>query len=298
MAWKVHRNGFGTTTDTRVERMNTSVGTAVPAKRVGLASERVFLGTSALLFMASAGATIYWSGSMSSNRLMSNSRSMSIVWMGMLGQTWLSAAASFMAMWVVMMVAMMLPSLVPTLLIYRRSLHAVHRPDKTHLGGLTALAGTGYFFVWALFGTAVYPLGVALTTAEMQWMALANLVPIATGVVLLLAGCFQLTAWKAHQLECCRGEPAWAKSLSSDAQGAWRYGLRLGVHCILCCAGFMVILLVTGVMDLGLMVIVAAAITIERFVPRPERVACVVGVVIIVAGVVMIARSAGIGLRT
>lgn len=194
MAWKVHRNGFGTTTDTRVERMNTSVGTAVPAKRVGLASERVFLGTSALLFMASAGATIYWSGSMSSNRLMSKSGSMSIAWMGTLGQTWLSAAASFMAMWVVMMVAMMLPSLVPTLLIYRRSLHAVHRPDKTHLGGLTALAGTGYFFVWAVFGTAVYPLGVALTTAEMQWMALANLVPIATGVVLLVAGCFQ-QAW-------------------------------------------------------------------------------------------------------
>jgi len=35
------------------------------------------------------------------------------------GHTWLGAAASFLAMWVVMMVAMMLPSLVPTLWRYR-----------------------------------------------------------------------------------------------------------------------------------------------------------------------------------
>src|SRR5436190_48300 len=41
--------------------------------------------------------------------------------MPMPGQTWLGAAAPFLAMWVGMMVAMMLPSLVPTLCRYRQA---------------------------------------------------------------------------------------------------------------------------------------------------------------------------------
>jgi len=294
MVQKARSIGSGITIDTRTKRMDTSAGTAMPELRGRWASEWAFLAAGALLFIASAGATIYWSGTMSGNMPMSYGGTMFMAWM-MPGQAWLSAVASFMAMWMVMMVAMMLPSLAPTLVIYRRSMRSVRRPDKTHLGRLTALAGAGYFFVWAVFGAVVYTLGVALTTAEMQWMALANRVPLATGVILLLAGCFQLTAWKAHQLTCCRGAPAWAKSLSSDVQGAWQYGLRLGAHCLLCCVGFMVILLIVGVMDLGLMVIVAAAITLERLAPRPERVARAVGIVILVAGVVMIARFAGMG---
>jgi predicted metal-binding membrane protein len=57
----------------------------------------------------------------------------------------------------------------------------------------------------------------------------------------------------------------------------------------------MVILLIAGVMDLGLMIIVAAAITIERLAPKPERIARAVGIVILVVGVVMITRFAGMG---
>ncbi len=64
------------------------------------------------------------------------------------GQTWLPAAASFLAMWIVMMVAMMLPSLVPTLWRYRQA----------GLGQLTTVVGVGYFVVWTVFGMAAYPL--------------------------------------------------------------------------------------------------------------------------------------------
>jgi predicted metal-binding membrane protein len=277
--------------------METGFGSAVPEGRAGWSSERVFLGISALLFIASVGGTIYWSRSMSggmtmpSDMAMSSGTTVSMLWTKLPEQNWLSAAALFMAMWVVMMVAMMLPSLVPMLLSYRRSLP---QSDQTRLGGLTALAGAGYFFVWAVFGAVAYPLGVAVATAEMQWMSRARLVPAATGVFVLLAGCLQLTAWKARQLECCRNMPVLAKSRSPDALGAWQYGVRLGVHCCLCCSGFMLILLVTGVMDLGIMAIVAAAITVERLAPKPERVARAAGVVIVVAGILMIVRALGI----
>ena len=112
--------------------------------------------------------------------------------------------AAFLGVWVVMMAAMMLPSLVPTLWRY---LQAVGRPGEARLGLLTALVGVGYFFVWTLFGMAAFPLGVALAAIEMQQPALARAVPIAIGVVVLIAGAHQFTAWKAHHLECCREAP-------------------------------------------------------------------------------------------
>ena len=129
---------------------------------------------------------------------------MSMAWMRMPGQTWPGAAASFLGMWVVMMVAMMLPSLVPMLWRYRQ---AVGRTGETRLGRLTALVGVGYFFVWTVFGMAAFPLGVALAASEMQQPALARAVPIAAGVVVLIAGALQLTAWKARHLACCREAP-------------------------------------------------------------------------------------------
>src|SRR2546430_16090798 len=103
---------------------------------------------------------------------------MSMAWMRMPRQTWPGAAASFLGTWVVMMVAMMLPSLVPMLWRYRQ---AVGRTGETRLGGLTALVGVGYFFVWTLFGIAAFPLGVALAAVEMRVPAAAQRRPLAGG---------------------------------------------------------------------------------------------------------------------
>jgi predicted metal-binding membrane protein len=82
--------------------------------------------------------------------------------------------------------------------------------------------------------------------------------------------------------------------LPADVATAWRHGLRLGLHCIHCCAGLMVILLVLGVMDLRAMAVVGAAITIERLAPAGERVARVIGVVFVGAGLLLLARAAGL----
>ena len=70
----------------------------------------------------------------------------------------------------------------------RRYRQAVGRTGATRLGPLTAIVGAGYFFVWTVFGMAVFPLGVALAEVEMQQPALARAVPIAAGVVVLIAG--------------------------------------------------------------------------------------------------------------
>ena len=215
-----------------------------------------------------------------------------MAWMRMPGQTWPGAAASFLGMWVVMMVAMMLPSFVPTLWRYRQ---AVDRTAKTRLGRLTVLVGVGYFFVWTVFGMAAFPLGVALAAVEMQLPAVARVVPIAVGVVVLMAGCLQLTVWKARHLACCREAPGRGRTLSADAGTAWRHGLRIGLHCSHCCVGLTAILLVIGVMDLRAMAVVAAAITVERLAPAGERVARATGAVAVGVGLFLIVRAASLG---
>jgi len=215
---------------------------------------------------------------------------MSMAWMRMPGQTWPGAAASFLGMWVVMMVAMMLPSLVPMLGRYR---HAVGGAADARLGLLTALVAVGYFLVWTAFGMVAFPVGVALAAVEMHQPALARAVPIAVGVVVLLAGCLQLTAWKARHLACCREAPG--HPLAADAVTAWRHGLRLGRHCSSCCVGPMAVLLVIGVMDLPAMGVVAAAITAERLAPAGERVARATGAIAVAAGLFLLARAAGLG---
>jgi len=124
---------------------------------------------------------------------------------------------------------------------------------------------------------------------------LARAVPLAVGVAVLIAGTLQFSAWKARHLACCREAPGRALTLPADARTAWRYGLRLGLHCSFCCAGLMAILLVIGVMDLRVMAVVAAAITVEHLAPGGGRVARAIGVVIVGAGLFLIARAAGLG---
>src|SRR6266567_1562759 len=157
------RRASGGATTTRTTKSE-SRSQQMPLER---ASRQVFLGASGLLFVASAAVTIIWCASMSAmgEMPMPGGWTMSAVWVRMPGQTWPGVAASFLGMWIVMMVAMMLPSIVPTLWRYRQ---AVGRAGMTHPHWLTALVGMGYFFVWTLFGAAVFPLGVGLSAIAMR----------------------------------------------------------------------------------------------------------------------------------
>jgi len=256
-------------------------------------SQQVFFGLSGLLFAASAALTIAWCQSMSDMAQMSmpGGWTMSMVWMRMPGQTWPGAAVSFLVMWVVMMMAMMLPSLTPMLWRYRQALATT---GEKHFR-LSALVGVGYFFVWTALGIVTFPVGVVLSAIEMLQPTLARAVPIAVCAVFMIAGALQFTAWKAHHLACCRQTPGAGRTLPVEARDAWRYGLRLGLHCVYTCAGLIAILLVVGIMDLPAMAVVAAAITVERLAPAGERVARGIGAVVVGTGLFLIARAAGLG---
>lgn len=216
---------------------------------------------------------------------------MATMWMPMPGQTWPDAAASFLVMWVGMMAAMMLPSLGAMLLAYCRAVGAI---GTTRLARLGTIVCAGYFSVWTAVGLGAFPLGAALAGLQMRMATLARISPFLAGVVVLLAGAVQLSAWKARHLARCRAMPADAATRPADARTAFRHGVHLGVHCCCSCAGLMAVLLVAGITDLRMMALVTVAIAIERLTPGRVRVARPIGIAVVCAGTFLIARAAGL----
>jgi predicted metal-binding membrane protein len=279
-----------------------SVVTANAPRRTGRA---VFFGVAALLFAASVTATVAWSTSMAAmgEIPMSGGWTMSIMWTRVCGESWPAAAASFLGMWAAMMVAMMLPALAPVLWRYRL---AVGRTRGQAADRLAALVGAGYFLVWMAFGLAIFPIGAALAMVEMQEPLLARATPVTAGVIVVIAGLLQFTAWKVHHLACCREAPGHGQALNvqalnvqalpTNAGTALQHGLRLGLHCAAGSAGLTAMLLVLGMMDLRVMAVVTAAITAERLLPDRAQIAPAIGAAIIAAGMLLIARAAGLSI--
>lgn len=214
---------------------------------------------------------------------------MSMAWMLMPGQTLAGAAVSFLGMWMVMMVAMMLPSLVPMLMRYREAVRAT----GARRGWLTVMAGVSYFAVWSVVGLVVFGAGFALSMAEMEHARLSRTVPLSVGILVAIVGAFQFTAWKGRRLACCGEAPRPERVLPASAATAWRHGVHLGLRCGYCCFGLMLIMIVLGVMDLRLMAMITAAITMERLAPNGLQVARAIGWLAVAAGLFLIARAAG-----
>ena len=214
------------------------------------------------------------------------------MWMRMPGHSWAGTATSFVAMWVAMMAAMMLPSLAPTLGRFRAR---GRRAGCTQVNRRTALVGVGYLGVWTAVGAMVFPFGAAVAYLVTQQPTIARVAPLAAGVAMLLAGVVQHSPWKARQLSVCREGPAHRHAPTTHALAAWREGVRLGLHCVGSCAGLTAAGLLVGTMDLRVMAAVTTAITVERLAPTDARVVRAIGDVVVVAGLVLLARAAGLG---
>ncbi|MDR3101511.1 MAG: DUF2182 domain-containing protein [Paraburkholderia sp.] len=265
-----------------------------------VASNGIVIGAAALLFAASAAATVrrYAYMAAMSGTPMAGRWMLSAIWTPMCGQTWWHAAASFACMWAVMMPAMMLPVLVPMLL---REHAAWSGSPSIRSGLLTILVGAGYFMSWMLAGFAVFALGAALAASAMRMPALAHAAPLAASAVVMLAGLLQFTSWKARRLACCRDAPRrdaprretrpCTRHAPGNARAALRRGMHLALHCGSCCGNWMAALLAAGVMDPWAMAAVTAVIAAERLAPWQGRVVRISGLAGVAAGVAMLLRS-------
>jgi len=172
----------------------------------------------------------------------------------------------FLAMWVGMMTAMMLPSIAPASI--RSSITArgvVATRLVVHL--------VGFFVPWAAFGVGAY---AALAIIGREAAELSPEVTRWLGVaVVAAAGVYQVTPWKRRAIAHCR---EMAIPMRNGVLAALRSGLRHGTHCVGCCWGFMMVMLVVGVMSVPAMVALAGVIFLEKVPRRGVKLASVVGV--------------------
>ncbi len=251
-------------------------------------ADRRFYAWTALVFAVSLAATIYFCRTMSGGMEMHGNWTMSMMWMKMPEHTWPVSFGIFLLMWLAMMVAMMLPSAVPMLQNFREPLAA---EGNIHAGIATALVACGYFIVWIAFGIVVYLIGVSYAFAAMRWQQISSVAPILAGALLIVAGVFQLTRWKMAALYHCRDPHCGMIEKHNQAWAAWIHGLQQGVFCGICCAGLMLALVALGAMNPFVMLIVAAAIAAEKLLPKPKPVVHITGILIIVAGIILVLSS-------
>ena len=202
------------------------------------------------------------------------------------------SAADFLytfVMWSVMMVGMMVPSAAPMVLTFaavnrsRAERNAAVVPTSIFLAGYL-LAWTAFSFLATLLQWGLHAATVLNphTQAVTSWLG---------GLVLIAAGIFQLTPAKRACLKHCRSPLDFlARHWKEGSRGALRMGLEHGAFCVGCCWMLMVLLFVAGVMNLLWVATIAAFVLLEKILPRGTRVSLTASVLLLVAGLVLLAR--------
>lgn len=198
--------------------------------------------------------------------------------------------ALLFAMWAVMMIGMMLPSAAPLVLLFgavaRRSATGAIAPSRQ----IYALAG-GYLAAWALFSLGATALQRLL--AVLLWLSPMMEVtsPVVGAGLLAIAGVYQLTPLKHTCLGTCRSPLGFLMSRwRPGLKGAFRMGLEHGALCVGCCWALMLLLFVGGVMNLAVIAALTAFVALEKLTPFGAQAARISGVLLVAAGVSMLAR--------
>jgi predicted metal-binding membrane protein len=186
------------------------------------------------------------------------------------------------AMWAVMMVGMMLPSAAPTIALF-----ASLDKRRRAAGGVSSFGAfaAGYIAVWTGFSLVATLAQWGLDSALFLTMGEAVASPVIAGAILLAAGIFQLTPLKHACLTRCRSPLGFLLAHWRDGQwGAFAMGAKNGAFCLGCCGFLMLLLFVGGVMNLAWVAGLALLVMAEKLVPHGDRLARLLGVVLLAAG--------------
>ncbi len=199
-------------------------------------------------------------------------------------------APLFVLSWVVMTTAMMLPTSLPLITQFQRM-------TGTQRGGLglPSLLISGYLLVWTGFGVLLYAsdwglhrlIDAAPEIEARAWML--------SGLTLLAAGAYQFTPLKYHCLDKCR-------SPLSFIAGHWHgrrprlealwLGAHHGLYCVGCCWSLMLVMFAVGAGSLGWMLVLGAAMALEKNAPWGRHIAGPLGIGLLAGGAVLLMAGA------
>jgi len=204
-----------------------------------------------------------------------------------MGLTMGMSALLFISIWIVMMVAMMFPTAAPMILMFSKIYTSKRQQELPFVP--TWVFVSAYLLVWSLCGVVAYPLAVGIEQLAGQSMWLMENAARLGGVVLLVAGLYQLSPLKDICLSKCRTPLQFILSSWHDGYGgAFRMGLEHGAYCLGCCWLLFVILFPLGIMNIAVMALVTALIFAEKALPIGRQISKLAGVGLIVYGVLVI----------
>lgn len=186
-----------------------------------------------------------------------------------MGLTMGLSAPLFLVIWVVMMIAMMFPAATPMVQMLQRIAASKQLQGEAAVPAWVFVAG--YLVIWTLFGILAYLAATAIDREASQFMWLMGNGARLGGLVLVLAGVYQLTPLKRACLCKCRSPVSFLLTSWHDGYGgAFRMRAEHGSFCLGCCWAMMLVLFVVGVMSLPWMALLTVAIFVEKNV-RFER---------------------------
>jgi predicted metal-binding membrane protein len=212
-----------------------------------------------------------------------------------MGLTMGMSATPFVALWVVMMVAMMFPTAAPMILTFR----AVSADkQQRHSFIPTWIFVSAYLLVWSLSGVLAYALALAaeMLAAQSMWL-MVNAVRFG-GIILVVAGLYQLSPLKHICLSKCRMPlQCILATWRAGYNGAFRMGLEHGAFCLGCCWLLFAILFPLGIMNITAMVLVTVLIYTEKSLPLGRQISQLVGGGLIAYGILVILWPALLPMR-
>ncbi len=191
-------------------------------------------------------------------------------------------------MWAVMMAAMMLPSALPMVLAF---VSLCRRNGENSRSRNFVVA---YLLVWFAFSMVATGLQWLLQAAGLVSPMIVSTSAALTGALLLVAGAYQFSPLKRTCLANCRTPMGFLIGEWRGGQsGAFMMGLRHGLFCLGCCWALMALLFVGGVMNLAWIAALSIAVAIEKLMPQGQRLAALLGLGLIAAGVLRLYAMAG-----
>ena len=191
-------------------------------------------------------------------------------------------------MWAIMMVAMMLPSAAPAVLL---AAALMRQRGGSVAFGPAGLFVAGYLAIWFGFSLIATLLQWGLDRAGLLPAQMTSLSVALSGGLMLATGLYQLTRWKRACLIQCRSPfELLTRYWNRGRLGPMLAGVRHGLFCLGCCWMIMALLFVGGVMNILWIAGLAVLVALEKLLPAGQRVSQVIGVLLIVAGAVVLVR--------
>jgi predicted metal-binding membrane protein len=191
-------------------------------------------------------------------------------------------------MWAVMMIGMMLPSAIPVMLLYA----TVQHRNSTHPRLAVTTFLSGYLLVWGGFSVLAATLQTLLASSLLLSPSLALTSHWSIGLLLLIAGLYELSPLKGRCLDQCRGPVSFiASHWRPGLTGALRMGVVHGAYCLGCCWALMLLLFVAGVMNHVWVAVLAAVVLIQKIAPGGPLLSRIGGAGLSVAGVVLLVQA-------